>query len=90
MNHPTEWAEEYHGLQGCIDCTMAIANGDYPEDEARFDAVLNGERKWASQGYVLVATTEEDTHFSWASCDVCGSTLGGDRHPLAAVWWARR
>jgi hypothetical protein len=27
----------------------------------------------------------DEPHFSWSSCEVCGSHLGGDRHP----WHAR-
>ncbi len=27
----------------------------------------------------------EEPGFSWASCDSCGSTFGGDRHPAHAV-----
>ena len=26
-----------------------------------------------------------ETHFSWAPCDLCGSTLGGDRHDVTIV-----
>jgi hypothetical protein len=28
----------------------------------------------------------EELGFSWSGCDVCGSTLGGDRH--AVTFWA--
>lgn len=36
------------------------------------------------------ATDEEidvvsEPHFSWRQCEVCGSTLGGDRHPSHGV-----
>lgn len=30
-------------------------------------------------GYEIETATEPS--FSWSSCDACGSTLGGDRHP---------
>jgi hypothetical protein len=26
-----------------------------------------------------------ESHFSWSSCDACGSSLGGDRHPAHGV-----
>ena len=28
---------------------------------------------------------ETEAHFSWSSCDICGSTLGGDRLPFHAI-----
>ena len=28
---------------------------------------------------------EDEGFFSWSACEVCGSTLGGNRHPVHAV-----
>lgn len=71
-------------LEVCVDCIMAIANGDYPENNGRAVAVVNGEGRWADDGYHLVAGSGE-CGFSRTPCDCCGSHLHGDRHQATAL-----
>ena len=44
------------------------------------DAVADG-----LVGLTHVSVVSEESHFSWAPCDVCGSMLGGDREIAQAV-----
>ena len=43
------------------------------------DARYRGDVRWS-------IGDAHNTHFSWAPCDICGSTLGGDRHDVTIVW----
>lgn len=52
---------------GCYVCAQAAGLEDLKEEEVR--------EKW-SRGEMNV-----DPHFSWSSCESCGSALGGDRYP---------
>ena len=71
----------HDGLELCVDCLIMVANGEGTKEHAHIMA-----KRW---GYSLVMSCEEDCegYFSWASCDGCGSTLGGDRHPAIAFDW---
>lgn len=73
----------------CVDCLMVIANADasgiadYAEWSrmvARADATDGGK-------YDVVPACDDDCegYFSWSSCDYCGSSLGGERHPIAFI-----
>jgi hypothetical protein len=77
--------DEQYRLNGCVDCVMAIANDEYPDDDERSRAILAGESKWWNEGYVVVNGSDDEGHFSWQPCDLCGSRLGGDRETLWAV-----
>lgn len=55
----------------CTDCVMAVEYGDSP---------AIGELM-AAEGLRSLHTGEEQG-FSWSPCDLCGSTLAGDRHSL--------
>lgn len=70
----------------CTDCLMLVANGETPPemDEAATAAYL-AEVERRSAGYTVVPACDEECEggFSWSACDLCGSTLGGDRHPVA-------
>jgi len=68
----------------CEDCLMAVANGDYPEDQARAEAIVAGETRWHGEGYHLAVGDEHDT-FSWSRCDVCCTGLGGSRSEVVAL-----
>lgn len=73
----------------CIDCTMAIANGDF-SSMTDYDVARWNERVAAialyELGTVVMACDEDcEGYFSWSSCDYCGSSLGGDRHPIAVL-----
>jgi hypothetical protein len=85
-------------LDACTDCAMAVANGtrdamenleyhtsgDYASEW--LDSFSQASERWFSKGYVLVNGSEEDdTTFSWSSCDVCGSRLGGSRMSVVAI-----
>jgi hypothetical protein len=64
--------------QACIDCTLAIANGDTDTLSDKRAAEV-----WASieavDGYLVIG---DEIGFSWQGCDVCGSHLGGDMHAV--------
>lgn len=72
-------------LVGCVDCLCYIANGDVPEDRPTLpqDIAAN----WPEPGLYIVIACEEECEgwFSWRSCDICGATLGGNRHPFAVL-----
>ena len=75
--------DEWEGL-ACSDCVMLIANGEVPEASsyreraAIREHVAEVDRRIA--GYHVSVGGERG--FSWQSCDVCGSHLGGDRHQV--------
>jgi hypothetical protein len=63
-------------LSVCADCLIAIANGDYSGmTEERAREVKAG---IAARSHLVSGTAE--LGFSWTPCDVCHSTLHGDRH----------
>ena len=67
---------DFTELKVCSDCLSAIANDDYSGlDDSREREV----RAAIARHHWLVAGTEE-YGFSWTPCDVCQSSLGGDRH----------
>jgi hypothetical protein len=80
-------AEVVYEGQACVDCVMLIANDD--------DSGINDPmRKYAEiaavglgkLGDVVMACDEDcEGEFSAAGCDYCGSTLAGDRHPIAVL-----
>lgn len=49
--------------------------------------ILAGEKRETQDGYDLVCACEENCegNFSWSSCDLCDSNLGGDRHRAALI-----
>ena len=77
--------EEKYPVEACIECTMAVANGEYPESDERFRAILDGEARWWNEGYVVVVSGDDEAHFSWVPCELCACPLGGDRHTIWAV-----
>ncbi len=68
-------------LEVCTDCLTLIANGEVPKDDPEFSLL----DEW--DGWMLAINCDEDCEggFSWSQCDGCGSTLGGDRHPVIAM-----
>lgn len=74
-------------LSACVDCLMVIANGEYPEDEERRDAIVAGEKREYEAGWIWAYDCPEDCEgwFSMSPCDICRSPLGGDRHPVALI-----
>jgi hypothetical protein len=74
-------------LSVCSDCLMVLANGadSIDVDSTVLHAITLGVESWGQDGYVLAADGE-DLGFRWNSqCDVCGSTLGGDRFRAHAL-----
>lgn len=70
----------------CTDCLCYLANGDVPEERPDLRAEI---AKWWPDGpkgewWGLVPVGEDEGCFSWASCDACGSTLGGGRFDAVA------
>ena len=76
----------------CVDCLMALVNGDSvtPEHDRALD---DGIERQESDGYTVLPCGplpwEPDgadaQEFSWSSCDLCLSHLGGSRHRFIAV-----
>jgi hypothetical protein len=68
-----------HDHCACIDCAAFIANGETPErygeDEQR-QWVAEFEQRNGGGWWVLGHGV---TDFSWSPCQVCGSSLGGER-----------
>jgi hypothetical protein len=73
-------------LSMCTDCLMWVANGEPNPDssEEEHEAfVARVEDRWP--GWVIVPGEGDATdEFSWWSCDVCGSPLGGARYSGSA------
>ena len=72
-------------LSACFDCLLFVANDEIPDHNE--DLSIDIEENWPSdQWYICVGSddTENNTEFSWAPCDCCGSRLGGSRHELVA------
>lgn len=75
--------------QACIDCALLIANDDTSgmTDGAAAELRANVAGKCVGLDPVMACPDECEGFFSWAGCDVCGSSLGGDFHPV--VFFAR-
>jgi hypothetical protein len=71
-------------LEGCTDCIMYLANGELPEEDVNGWSPEAVERKWKGYQVVVAGDENSEENFSWQPCDVCGSTLGGNRFPCAA------
>lgn len=87
MNPTTE---ERHEGEMCADCLMLLASGETPTEMSERETeewLAAIDRAWPeSEGWHLAPAYGDDCEgsFSWSSCDVCGSKLGGDRHPVSA------
>ena len=69
----------------CVTCLVWLANGDGDPDWSEVEEREFVDRlasRW--DGWHVVPGDGEAAEFSWSSCDVCGSTLGGDRVPGVA------
>lgn len=87
MNDTTET----YDLLICVDCMMLLANGEpNPEwSEAETEDHLRAmEEVYPFEQWVVVpGDAEKDHEFSWSSCDLCSSPLGGTR--MHAVAWEK-
>lgn len=70
--------KEFNDARVCVDCAHVIANGEAPDDAAPDYAFPDDGLEW------YLGDADDDTEFSWQSCDGCGSPLGGARY--AAKW----
>lgn len=73
----------------CGDCVIVIANDDTSGmTDERATEVRAGIARTSSDGSNVVVACQEDEgtceDFSSRPCDVCGTSLAGDRHPV--VW----
>ena len=70
----------------CVDCRMAIANGDTSgiDDYATWSAGVDAVDATDGGRYQVVPVGDE-TYFGRGSCDYCGSTLAGDRHDVEFI-----
>lgn len=70
-----------HELEACVDCLMWVANGEATDEHA---ARIASQRPGVE--HIIVACNEDcEGPFSWRPCEVCGSTLGGERHKVAIL-----
>lgn len=68
------------GLEESVPCPECNGDGDFECPGCGGDGVVEIE----SDDTRLIELAGEP-HFSWSSCDSCGSHLGGDRHPAHGV-----
>ncbi|QDH48013.1 hypothetical protein LUPINE_115 [Microbacterium phage Lupine] len=88
VNHYVNSTPEVTEVDACIDCSQAVAGisahergEEYPAETM---AVLN------EYGMRLVSGDcgEQNEHcvsFTWSPCELCGSSLGGERHRVAIL-----
>ena len=79
-------------LDGCVDCLMLVANDEVTDGDGNDITAEHAALVMAYLGLPRVLThlapaCEEDCEgwFSYSRCDVCGTSLGGDRHPIALM-----
>lgn len=67
----------------CVDCLMVMANDDWTgiEDASRVEEVREGFARLEGHAYA----TDDYDEFSWSSCDVCGTRLGGARQSFVVI-----
>lgn len=68
-------------LEFCPDCVQMIANGEGTDAHSEAMIELWGEGINGVLGLTLNCPEDCDGYFTWRSCNGCGDTLGGDRHP---------
>jgi len=81
MNPP-----DYTDLSICVDCLALIANGTLGQGDDGADAAHGHAMRYRWPDHHIVPACSEgcEGHFSWSSCQGCGSRDGGDRHPAVA------
>lgn len=74
-------------VEVCVDCLMLDACGPGELDEETVKRCSDGFALNETDGwhYFNACPEECEGGFSWSACDICGSTLGGDRHPGALI-----
>jgi hypothetical protein len=70
----------------CVDCVMVIANGDTSgiSDVGAWEAGVAALDACEGGRFTVVLACDDQCEgwFSHSRCDYCGSTLGGERHPV--------
>jgi hypothetical protein len=78
-------SRSYWEIDVCPDCIYVAANGapDYEiyTSTGHFYRYVQGLEKWGSEPF----TDQDSPSFSWAACEFCGDTLGGDRYTAAVI-----
>lgn len=82
------------GLWVCVDCTQAIANDEWPDDEKTCAAIRAGfewealeDGHWVMDGPSEGEQEDADRiEFTWARCNCCRSELGGERYRAAVIY----
>jgi hypothetical protein len=79
-------------LSVCVDCFVAVANGLSSVEDCSPEwasAFLAGLGRYVDKDSTLdaygVDADARDLGFRWSPCDLCSSTLGGDRHAVTLV-----
>lgn len=88
-----EDTDVYEVIEICTDCAMLIANGDLPEDFDPDNDDPSDYKNWSLARFenetsqvTLFEGEEGDAGFSMRDCDLCETSLGGDRL-YAARWY---
>ena len=73
-------------VDGCVDCLLFAANGEFhpdrsPEEDKKLE---NAFVSLADQGFSVTCGDGEGS-FSWSACDICNTSLGGDRYQMHLV-----
>lgn len=91
MTTPRRVIKDVIPLSVCLDCYWFLVYDEAPEDSEQTEEDLRRARdrcagKPTNQVVVGSADADDETdEFSWSECDMCGSSLGGSRHPAAIL-----
>lgn len=72
-------------LAVCVDCTVAIANAEFPEETEDRKAVEAGFEREGESGYYWVLASGSEGWFAHSPCDNCRRPLGGHRYPAHLI-----
>ena len=77
-------------LDVCVDCLMLAAGYDAQDlghelPQAVLDAPARVARDNNVERVTIVPGEGDAGHFSWSPCELCLSTLGGDRHAVTVI-----
>lgn len=88
-------------VMACTDCYTLVATGDatfldeyyspkkanrrLKEIENAISTLQSVEGTSFSRLYLEIGDEERNEEFSWSSCDVCGTSLGGSRYHMVVL-----
>lgn len=72
----------FDSFQVCRACAFHISGVEPATDST----VLEGIEELEANGTELVLDDQEPDLFSWGPCECCGSTVGGARYTVVAVF----